>query len=207
MTRFRWPLVPDVQELYRLWKIGRPNQTELFGSKSYDQLTFSKDGHPHGNLLIVRAGARVEKSSYGFVRLTVAGQQRSIDALPVFTPGSLLQAEWDVSVSPKLEKARVRVEVGWRIEGAGDRDQRYETIFDREVDAGRKLRSAGEYVLPDHPYSYVGKLINIIWDVRVILQNRPQTVGGIVKGALQVFEEITLQPFILCPAALLAQAE
>lgn len=204
MTNFRWSLIPNVRDMNKQWKQAHPNTV---GTKDYDQLTFTKAGHPYGNMTTIRAGAHTDNLKYGHVRLAVAGQQRFIDGLPVFTPGSLLQAEWDVKVSPKREGVLVKVAVGWRIEGAGDRDHQYEVIFEREVEAGRKVRSAGEFVLPEHPYSYVGKLINVIWDVRVILRNRPQTVGGIVKGAFQRFEEVTLQPFILCPAALLAQAE
>lgn len=204
MTNFRWPLVPDARELNRLWKQAYPHTV---GTKDYDQLTFSKAGHPYSNAVLLRAGTRAEKSKYGHVQLAIAGQQRFVDRLPVFTPGSLLQADWDVSISPNIDGVQVKVAVGWRIEGAGDRDHQYEVIFDREVDAGRKLRSSGEFVLPEHPYTYVGKLINVIWDVRVILRNRPQTVGGIAKGIFQTFEEVTLQPFILCPAALLEQLD
>ncbi|MFQ3647907.1 MAG: hypothetical protein SNJ54_17135 [Anaerolineae bacterium] len=204
MTNFRWPLVPNARNMDKVWKQAYPHAA---GTKEYDQLTFSKAGHPYSNALTMRAGAQADKGQYGYVRLAVAGQQRFIEGLPAFTPGSLLQAEWDVSISAKGEAVLVKVAVGWRIEGTGERDHQYEVIFEREVDAGRKARSAGEFVLPEHPYSYVGKLINVIWDVRVILRNRPQTVGGIVKGIFQRFEEITLQPFILCPAALLAQAE
>jgi hypothetical protein len=67
--------------------------------------------------------------------------------------------------------ARVTVEVGWRTEGRGDPDsavvQSTEMVTDGTAPPGMRDVSVDFTVPADGPVSYDGKILRIIWEVRV----------------------------------------
>lgn len=192
MKPFRWPLVPDVRAMDDARSKGDATRYK------YDHLTFSSEEN------VTAAGTGSKKNELGSVELYLSGYQRTIQSLPVFTPGSELQVEW--TVTPAVAKAlNLKVEVGWRVEGAGRRDQHYSVLFDGQLEQSRKLRRTADFVLPQHPRSYVGQIIYLIWEVRVTLDKA--TLLNLFKSTIEKTGEITLQPFILCHEQLLAQVD
>lgn len=194
MKPFRWPLVPDVRAMDDARSKGDTTQDK------YDHLTFSSKEN------VTAAGTGSKKNKLGSVELYLSGHQRTIQSLPVFTLGSELQVEWTVTpaVADVLD---VKVEVGWRVEGAGRRNQHYSVLFDGQLEQSRKLRRTADFVLPQHPRSYVGQIIYLIWEVRVMLDQASPFNLLKSRVRMETTSEFTLQPFILCHEELLAQVD
>jgi len=107
-----------------------------------------------------------------------------------FDPGSRLEGLAQIMPAENIRSRRVLVRVGWHTEGRGDSNAA--TVGEMQLaqgglTAGTPLSQPFAIVLPREPWSFAGHYINIIWDVRVIVDI---PLGGDLQAT---------QPFILAP--------
>ena len=91
----------------------------------------------------------------------------------VLPPGSRAKGEvrWDLDTVPPSGEIRLC----WYTHGFGDRDAGIAGTKPIEVTAA-KGRQAFEFVLPDGPLSFTGKLVSLVWSVELV-------VGGFRGGS------------------------
>ena len=91
---------------------------------------------------------------------------------PLYHPGELIQGSAVVEVSKDTDCRAVRARLMWHTEGKGDRD---EGVIDEQVlqegmlRAGTPHRYRFSFTAGETPWSYIGKLITIIWEVEVMV--------------------------------------
>ena len=90
---------------------------------------------------------------------------------PVFRPGDVLECECTVNAQEPIELQAVETSVVWRTEGKGEEDMGVH-FFDRRNKADVRDGDLGTLYrfktqLPNSPLSYDGKLIKIIWVIRI----------------------------------------
>lgn len=96
---------------------------------------------------------------------------RISNAKPSFRPGDVLECECTVTVAEPVELQAVETSVVWRTEGKGEEDlgvhffDRRDKADVRDGDLGTLYRFKTQ--LPNSPLSYDGRLIKIIWAIRV----------------------------------------
>ena len=90
---------------------------------------------------------------------------------PVFRPGDVLECECSVNALEPIELQAVETSVVWLTEGKGDEDMGVH-FFDRrnksdvrDGDLGMLYRFKTQ--LPNSPLTYDGKLIKLVWVIRV----------------------------------------
>jgi hypothetical protein len=90
---------------------------------------------------------------------------------PTFQPGDLLECECSVTAPEPIELQAVETSVIWRTEGKGEEDlgvhffDRRDKSDVRDGDLGTLYRFKTQ--LPNSPLSYDGRLIKIVWVIRV----------------------------------------
>lgn len=89
----------------------------------------------------------------------------------VFRPGDVLECECTITAREPIELQAVETSVIWRTEGKGEEDLGVH-FFDRRDQADVRAGDLGTLYrfktqLPKSPLSYDGKLIKIIWAIRV----------------------------------------
>lgn len=85
---------------------------------------------------------------------------------PEYLPGETIigDVEWSVSDAP-IE--RIEFRLIWFTQGKGNRD--VEVVDQTALDAPPSAGSHRfEFTAPDHPYSFSGKLISLVWTIEVI---------------------------------------
>ncbi len=107
-----------------------------------------------------------------------------------FDPGSRLEGLAQVMPAENIRAKRVIVRVGWHTEGRGD--QNSATIGELQIAQGNlsantPVAQAFSLDLPREPWSYAGHYINIVWDVRVIVD---VPLGTDLQA---------IQPFVVAP--------
>ncbi len=90
---------------------------------------------------------------------------------PAYRPGDLLECECSVNAQEPIELQAVETSVVWLTEGKGEEDMGVH-FFDRRNKADVRDGDLGTLYrfktqLPNSPLSYNGKLIKIIWVIRV----------------------------------------
>src|SRR5215204_6129059 len=103
------------------------------------------------------------------VRLTLQGGE-SGGGVHCYESGSTVRGMVRLVSTGEVRCDRVFVSIGWHTEGRSDRDcaQVGEVELHRgRLDANTYLTPSFSFRLPDHPWSYAGHYINIIWEVTV----------------------------------------
>jgi hypothetical protein len=103
------------------------------------------------------------------IELTLQGGQVD-DGGRRYEPGSTIQGRARLTSDGTVECSRVVVRLEWHTEGRGDRDQR--CADEVELASGilpERLDQSFTLTVPQVPWSYDGNYINIIWQVRVVV--------------------------------------
>ena len=92
-----------------------------------------------------------------------------------FRPGETLQGSVRITPIGDLQARHVNIRLQWHTEGRGDRDQA--VVAEQDVFQGMLSDSTPTYYsfhfkLPDHPWSYAGHYVNIIWEIEVCIDLR-----------------------------------
>lgn len=85
-----------------------------------------------------------------------------------FRPGEALQGSVRITPIGDIQARHVYLRLQWHTEGRGDRDQAVvaeQDVFQGLLKDGTPTYYSFHFKLPDHPWSYAGHYINIIWEV------------------------------------------
>lgn len=85
-----------------------------------------------------------------------------------FRPGETLQGSVQVTPESDLVARHVYIRLLWYTEGRGDRDQAIvgeQDVYQGDLRAGVPAYYSFHFRLPDHPWSYAGHYVNIIWAI------------------------------------------
>src|SRR6266498_2764623 len=103
------------------------------------------------------------------IELTLQGGEVD-DGERRYAPGSTIQGRARLTSDGTVECRRVMVRLEWHTEGRGDRDQR--CADEVELASGilpERLDQSFTLTVPQLPWSYDGNYIDIIWQVRVVV--------------------------------------
>lgn len=97
---------------------------------------------------------------------------RLVDSRPYYAPGDVLTCEYQVDAVEPEEVAALEVSVLWHTEGKGDEDLGVH-FFQRhtpgeDVEELRSLQVISTR-LPNSPLSYDGRIVKVLWCVRLRL--------------------------------------
>jgi hypothetical protein len=107
------------------------------------------------------------------IRISLSGGDVMTGNLMRFAPGGTMSCSIQLTPQENIRCKRVVAQVMWHTEGRGDRDQG--TVVEVPIapegtlEPGRPLFQQFNIVLPNEPWSYAGYYINIIWELRVII--------------------------------------
>ena len=89
-----------------------------------------------------------------------------------FRPGEVLQGSVRIVPETELNARHVYVRLKWRTEGRGDRDEGVISVQDIHqgvMRAETPLYHSFHFKLPDHPWSYAGHYVNIVWEIEALI--------------------------------------
>jgi hypothetical protein len=125
------------------------------------------------------------------IRITLSGGDVMGGNLMRFSPGSTMQCNVQVTPQDNIRCKRVVARIMWHTEGRGDRDEG--TVLEAPIapestlQAGQQIYQQFNVVLPHEPWSYAGHYVNIVWELKVIID-------------IAMASDINAsQPFVLAP--------
>ncbi len=89
-------------------------------------------------------------------------------ALLRYDPGGVMRGEVRLTANEQVNCRGAYLRLMWHTEGRGDRDEAKVNeivLATGAIPAGTNVARAFEFNLPQEPWSYVGKCVNIIWEV------------------------------------------
>jgi hypothetical protein len=88
--------------------------------------------------------------------------------LVLFRPGETLQGSVRITPDEDLKARHVYVRLQWHTQGRGDRDEsiiKEQDLFQGMLRAGTPVYYSFHFRLPEHPWSYAGHYVNIVWEI------------------------------------------
>ena len=85
-----------------------------------------------------------------------------------FRPGDTLQGSVRITPDEDLKARHVYARLQWHTEGRGDRDRDVIEdldLFQGILRAGSPIYYSFHFKLPEHPWSYAGHYVNIVWEI------------------------------------------
>lgn len=114
-----------------------------------------------------------------------------------YEPGSVMTGSVEVELQKALECRSLKVAVQYHTEGRGEKDT--VIVTESVCYQGQMSATSAHYPfelrLPAQPWSYTGKLINIVWEVVATLD------------AAQLSHPAAKQPFVMVPSELLGSMD
>jgi hypothetical protein len=89
-----------------------------------------------------------------------------------FRPGDTLQGSVRITPVEDLKARHVYARLQWHTEGRGDRDQAVieeQDLFQGMLRAGSPAYYSFHFRLPEHPWSYAGHYVNVIWEIETAI--------------------------------------
>lgn len=114
----------------------------------------------------------------------------SAGALLRYAPGSVMRGEVRLTANEQVNCRGAYLRLMWHTEGRGDRDQAKVdeiVLATGAIPAGTNMARAFEFNLPEQPWSFTGKYVNIIWEILGVI-DMPMATDVVVS-----------EPFILAP--------
>jgi hypothetical protein len=123
------------------------------------------------------------------IQISLRGGE-SLGDLMRFDPGSRLDGVAQLLPDGDIRAKKVTVQLGWHTEGRGSRAEGSAgqvEIAQGNLTANTPVVGSFAFNLPDSPWSFAGHYINIIWEVKVVVD---------IPLATDLHAE---QPFVMAP--------
>lgn len=98
------------------------------------------------------------------------GFDRAEYPFPRYLPGETITGFVDVTTGQDVNCKHLYIRMAWHTEGRGDKDRQMLSemdVFQGTLYANSPQRFLFTFFAPREPWSYAGKLINIVWAVEV----------------------------------------
>ena len=101
------------------------------------------------------------------IEITIRGGDE-VGGVRRFEPGGVIQGSIQITPDSDLKCKHIFVRALWHTEGRGDKDEGIgveQDLFQGELRADAPTYYSYHLKLPQEPWSYAGRYVNIIWEV------------------------------------------
>lgn len=101
------------------------------------------------------------------IEITIRGGDE-VGGVRRFEPGGVIQGSIQITPDSDLKCKHIFVRALWHTEGRGDKDEGIgveQDLFQGELRADTPTYYSYHLKLPQEPWSYAGRYVNIIWEV------------------------------------------
>ena len=101
------------------------------------------------------------------IEITIRGGDE-VGGVRKFKPGDVIQGSIQITPDSDLNCKHIFVRALWHTEGRGDKDEGIgaeQDVFQGELRTGTPAHYRYHLKLPQEPWSYAGRYVNIIWEV------------------------------------------
>jgi hypothetical protein len=102
-----------------------------------------------------------------YIEITIRGGDE-VGGIRKFEPGGVIQGSIQITPDSDLNCRHIIIRAQWHTEGRGDKDEGIgveQDLFQGELRAGTPTHYSYHLKLPQEPWSYAGRYVNIIWEV------------------------------------------
>jgi|SRR3989304_132209 len=96
----------------------------------------------------------------------------SLGGLLRFDPGGVIATQVQMAPAERVRARTVWLRLGWHTEGRATRDSfvaAQAAIHQGALDPATPINVRADLPVPPQPWSYAGQLINIVWEVEVVV--------------------------------------